>query len=178
MHFGRFGFGKPGHFGPPWGVGPQSGGPGFFQARRGDMRPIILKVLVDGPLHGYEIMKNLEEKSHGMWRPSPGSVYPTLQLLEDEDLIVGEDKAGKKVYALTEAGRQEAQQSTIETPWDAEGNHMKRFMEFRELGSQLFGRVHTIMRTGTDQDVAQLRTILTRVKDELTELTKQKEPTK
>lgn len=177
MHFGRFGFGKPGHFGPPWAAGPH-GGPGFFQARRGDMRLIILKVLADGPLHGYEIMKKLEDKSQGMWRPSPGSVYPTLQLLEDEDLIVGSDQAGKKVYALTDAGRTQAEASNVDTPWETDHQHMKRFMEFRELGSELFQSLHSIVHSGTDADIAQLRTILERTKNELDALTTKKTETK
>lgn len=163
-------FGKRGQFAPPWSFGPH-GGSGFFQARRGDMRPIILKVLGDGPLHGYEVMKRLEEKSQGMWRPSPGSVYPTLQLLEDEDLIAATDKDGKKVYELTAAGRKESEASMVETPWESDAQPMKRFMEFRELGSELMPLLHGIIQSGSDEDLAAVRTILERTKDELKKLT-------
>ena len=74
--------------------------------RRGDIRTALLTALTDGPAHGYEIIGRLEEKSGGMWRPSPGSVYPTLQLFEDEGLVRSEQRDGKRVYELTDAGRE------------------------------------------------------------------------
>src|ERR1700745_1834563 len=79
-----------------------------YQAKRGDMSPILLRVLAEKPMHGYEIIRELEKKSHGFWRPSPGSVYPTLQLLEEQDLVTSRDEGGKKVYTLTDAGSEEA----------------------------------------------------------------------
>lgn len=91
-------------------------GPGFFQfgrafggrrrpVRRGDLKYIILGLLADEPMHGYEVMRRLEEESAGLYSPSPGSVYPTLQMLEDEGYVVSEAADGKKVYRITEAGR-------------------------------------------------------------------------
>ena len=70
----------------------------------GDMKYVILKLLRDKPMHGYEVMKELEEKTRGYYKPSPGTVYPTLQWLEDEGLVEGDDGAGKKVYTITDAG--------------------------------------------------------------------------
>src|SRR3990172_12624371 len=75
----------------------------WFEA--GDMKYVILKVLRDKPMHGYEVMKALEEQTHGCYRPSPGSVYPTLQWLEDEGLVKSEELEGKKVYGITDQGR-------------------------------------------------------------------------
>lgn len=75
----------------------------WFEA--GDMKYVILKLLRDKPRHGYEVMKELEDRMHGCYSPSPGTVYPTLQWLEDEGLVVARDVEGKKVYEITEAGR-------------------------------------------------------------------------
>src|SRR5882762_10456967 len=71
----------------------------------GDMKYVILKLVQEKPRHGYEVMKELEERMHGCYTPSPGTVYPTLQWLEDEGLVVARDVAGKKVYEITDAGR-------------------------------------------------------------------------
>jgi len=74
----------------------------WFEA--GDMKYVILKLLRDKPRHGYEVMKELEDRFEG-YSPSPGTVYPTLQWLEDEGLVSARDAAGKKVYEITDAGR-------------------------------------------------------------------------
>jgi DNA-binding PadR family transcriptional regulator len=71
----------------------------------GDMKYVILKLLRDKPMHGYEVMKALEERTHGCYKPSAGTVYPTLQWLEDEGLVAAKDVEGKKVYEITDAGR-------------------------------------------------------------------------
>lgn len=94
-----------GHIHGPGGVPPWMAG---RRARRGDIRWALLIGLLDGPAHGYELIGRLEARSGGMWRPSAGSVYPTLQLLEDEGLIIGRESEGKRVFELTEAGRGEA----------------------------------------------------------------------
>lgn len=82
----------------------------------GDMKYVILNLLKDRPMHGYEVMKALEQETRGCYKPSPGTVYPTLQWLEDEGLVKGEEVEGKKVYAITEAGLQflEDNKSTVE----------------------------------------------------------------
>lgn len=77
------------------------------RARRGEARYILLDVLRDGPKHGYEMIKTLEERSSGQYIPSPGTVYPTLQYLEDQGLVRAEQDAERRVYQLTEAGRTE-----------------------------------------------------------------------
>ena len=70
------------------------------------MRATILALLTEGPRTGYQIMSDIEERSRGAWRPSPGAVYPALQLLADEDLIIGDEAAGRRTYSLTDAGRE------------------------------------------------------------------------
>jgi DNA-binding PadR family transcriptional regulator len=69
-------------------------------------------------MHGYEMIQELEARTGGVWRPSPGSVYPTLQLLEDEDLIAGEASEGRRRFALTDAGRAEAERQGQRAPWE------------------------------------------------------------
>src|SRR3954447_26029363 len=105
---GRGGRGRHGHrggrhgFGPGWG-GPRSGrGP---LSVRGAVRAALLVLLAEEPRNGYGLMQEIEQRSGGVCRPSPGSVYPALQQLEDEELVRSEDSEGRRVFALTEAGR-------------------------------------------------------------------------
>lgn len=166
-HCGPFGF-SPGHesggrgFGPGFrhgfgpGFGPDFGGPGFGfgfgaphrghrrgnRSRRGDVRLAILALLIERPMHGYEIIQQIAERSQGLWRPSPGSVYPTLQMLVDEGLISGSETDGKKrLFELTEDGRSAAEE--IEAPpWEAiaDGADPGQLSLRTALG-QLFGAV-------------------------------------
>src|SRR5438477_4526607 len=102
MHRGWRGFGFG--FGPrgfTWARGPRRRQ--WFGA--GDRKYVTLKLLRDKPRHGYEVMKDLEERMHGCYSPSPGTVYPTLQWLEDEGLVIARDADGKKVYEITDTGR-------------------------------------------------------------------------
>jgi DNA-binding PadR family transcriptional regulator len=108
-----FGGWGPG-FGP--GFGTRGRGRGGRRTKRGNVRAAILALLNERPMHGYEMIQELESRTGGLWRPSPGSVYPTLQLLEDEGLISGEQSSGKRLFALAEAGRAEAQAQQA-PPW-------------------------------------------------------------
>jgi DNA-binding PadR family transcriptional regulator len=83
---------------------------GNRRMRRGDVRGEVLTALLDGPAHGYEVIRRLEERSGGAWRPSPGSVYPTLQLLDDSGLVRSSEQDGRRTYELTDEGRTEAEQ--------------------------------------------------------------------
>src|SRR4051795_11741623 len=101
------------------------GGQFFRGARRGrgDIRAAILALLSEEPMHGYQIIRELSERSGGVWRPSPGSVYPTLQQLEDEELVRPETgDGGRRVFTLTDAGR-EAQSAAAggPAPWEEVG---------------------------------------------------------
>ena len=87
---------------------------------RGDVRTAILVSLAEAPMHGYQIIQAIEARTNGAWKPSPGSVYPTLQLLADEGLVKAEESGDRKVYTLTEAGSAVAAESAEGTlPWDA-----------------------------------------------------------
>lgn len=121
--FGR-GFGPdfrdiPFPFGPKWGPhGRRRRGP---RAGRGDVRAGILALLAEEPRNGYQIIQELQQRSGGVWRVSPGSVYPALSQLEDEGLIVADQQQGKRVFTLTEAGRSYVQEheDEISAPWNA-----------------------------------------------------------
>jgi DNA-binding PadR family transcriptional regulator len=113
---------------------------GGGRMRRGDIRTALLATLAEGPGHGYDVMQSLEEKTGGLWRPSPGSVYPTLQLLEDEGLVRSSERDGKKVYEITDAGRAEAQRRIDEaggTPWDLAGRGTTGAGQLRGASAQL-----------------------------------------
>ncbi len=103
----RRGFGPGGPFGGnPTGESPfGKGGWGRHRQRRGDIKFVLLELLSDQPRHGYELIKILEERSSGFYRPSPGVIYPTLQLLEEEGSLTSEMVEGKRVYTITDAGR-------------------------------------------------------------------------
>jgi DNA-binding PadR family transcriptional regulator len=97
---------------------------GRGRTRRGDIRIALLAALADGPAHGYEIIQRLEQRTGGRWKPSPGSVYPTLQLLDDGGLVTSEQREGKRVYSITDAGSTELAERLAEradapggTPW-------------------------------------------------------------
>ncbi|MDF2828682.1 MAG: putative transcriptional regulator [Mycobacterium sp.] len=116
---GGFGPGGPGFGFGPGGRGGRRGGPrGGGRGRRGDVRAAILTLLVERPMHGYEMIQEINERSQQLWKPSPGSVYPTLQLLVDEGLIASTESDGsKKLFELTDDGKAAAEK--IETaPWD------------------------------------------------------------
>src|SRR5262249_23181395 len=104
--------------GPPW-AGGGGGWGGGRRMRRGDIRQALLRALVDGPAHGYEVIRRLEDRSGGLWRPSAGSVYPTLQLLEEQGLLTSREEGGKRVYELTDEGPAESQAQTAGgSPWE------------------------------------------------------------
>ena len=137
----QFGPGGPG-FGPggPFGRG-RGFGPGGPRARKGDIRAAILSLLAEGPNSGYGLLKAIGEKTGGAWTPSPGSVYPTLAQLVDEELIAGEPAvAGRSEYHLTDAGRAyiEANAQTLDTAWanasaGPGGPHGELFSSARKL---------------------------------------------
>ena len=84
------------------------GGHRGHRAGRGDVRAAVLALLDEEPMHGYQMIQELGERSGGAWTPSPGSIYPALQLLQDEGLVTAAETDGKRVFSLTEAGREQA----------------------------------------------------------------------
>jgi DNA-binding PadR family transcriptional regulator len=114
------------------------------------VRASILALLKDRPMHGYEMIQEIGDRSGGAWKPSPGSVYPTLQMLEDEGLIVSESEGGKKLFTLTEAGRAEAG-SGPEAPWEEAGRGVdwEAVNEIRQAGLGLMEAFGQVWKTGS-----------------------------
>ncbi|MFH9426085.1 PadR family transcriptional regulator [Streptomyces sp. NPDC017529] len=160
-----------GAFGPPFG-GPPFGGRGRGgprgRARRGDVRASILALLKDRPMHGYEMIQEIAERSGGAWKPSPGSVYPTLQLLEDEGLISSESEGGKKLFSLTEAGRTEAE-SVADAPWEEAGRGVdwEAMNEIRKAGGGLVEAFRQVWATGTPEQREKAITVVNKARKEL-----------
>ncbi|MDI1458655.1 PadR family transcriptional regulator [Streptomyces sp. ATE26] len=155
--FGPFGPGGPGWgpggpgFGPgPW--GPRGRGGPRGRARRGDVRASILALLKEGPRHGYEMIQEIAERSGGAWKPSPGSVYPTLQMLEDEGLIASASEGGKKLFSLTDSGRAAAEDGP-EAPWEeaSRGVDWEALGEIRQAGMGLMQAFGQVWNTGTKE---------------------------
>src|ERR1700710_2808501 len=121
---GERGFGRGGGgFGGPPGGPHHRGGRGGRRARRGDIRSAILLLLAEEPRNGYGLMQELEERSGGVWRPSPGSVYPALSQLEDEGLVRSVEHDGRKSFTLTDEGTAhvETNRERMGTPWETVG---------------------------------------------------------
>jgi DNA-binding PadR family transcriptional regulator len=114
------------------------------------VRASILALLKDRPMHGYEMIQEIAERSAGAWKPSPGSVYPTLQLLEDEGLIESESEGGKKLFTLTEQGRAEAE-SGSDAPWEEAGRGIdwEAMHEIRQAGFGLVEAFRQVWATGS-----------------------------
>jgi len=152
-------------FGPrAWGFrgrGPRSWRRQWFGA--GDMKYVILKLLRDKPRHGYEVMKELEERMHGCYSPSPGTIYPTLQWLEDEGHVVAREVDGKKVYEITDTGRTflDENKDTVEDIFDRVRETVERTVggSMVEVNRALGQLVKTVYRTGwkADSDDARKR---------------------
>ena len=162
--------GKFGWEGFSFGFGPRAWGfRGGRGARRrqwfgaGDMKYVILKLLRDKPRHGYEVMKELEERMHGCYSPSPGTVYPTLQWLEDEGLVVARDVEGKKVYEITDTGRAflDEHKDIVEDIFDRVTETVERTVggSMVEVNRALGQLVKAVYRTGwkADNDASRKR---------------------
>lgn len=158
---GGFGIG----FGGPFGFG----GPGFGRgqrARRGDVRAALLALLAEEPRNGYQLMQEIERRSDGVWRPSPGSVYPALQQLEDEGLVRSDETEGRKLFHLTDAGREEA--AAAGAPWEAASESVgddtwELFNVARQVGMAIF----QIAQVGTAEQLAAAREVLTNARRSL-----------
>ena len=166
------GFAGPG--GPGFGPGPFGGrggrrGPGRGgRGKRGDIRAAILTLLTERQMHGYEMIQEIASRSNDLWKPSPGSVYPTLQLLVDEGLIVATETEGsKKLFDLTEAGRAVAEK--IETaPWDEinEGADPAQ-MNLRAATGQLFGAVAQSAHAASEEQQKRILEIINNARREI-----------
>ncbi len=137
--------------------------------RRGEVRTALLIALLDGPGHGYELIQLLETKTEGRWRPSPGSVYPSLQMLADEGLATAQDIDGKRVYAITDEGRTVAEEhiATKGYPWVAmdEGRGDQRglmsAMKDMAVAAKMVGM------SGSPEDIERASAILNKARKDL-----------
>ena len=166
-----FGQGGPGGFGGPGWGGPGPGGHGHRRGGRGsrpNVRPALLALLLERPMHGYEMIQELESRTGGIWRPSPGSVYPTLQLLEDEGLIEAEATGGRKRFTLTDAGRAEAQAAAENPPWTQfSDDTMSQVQDFRDAAVGIMSALRQVGFSGTPEQRQRALEVLNETKRKL-----------
>ena len=151
---------RMGGFGFPF---PPFGGFGFGRGpavRRGDVRSGVLALLREAPMHGYQIIQELSERSGGIWRPSAGSVYPTLQQLQDEGLVRSDERDGRRVFELTDQGRAEADATARpgREPWKLDGADDAN--DFRKALMLLMKASMQVSQAGRPETVAEARRIL------------------
>jgi DNA-binding PadR family transcriptional regulator len=166
-------FGADFGFGP----GPGIGGPrgrGRGRGGRGDVRAAIISLLSEEPRNGYQIIQEINERTSGLWRVSSGSVYPAISQLEDEGLIEPTDGNGRKLFALTPAGRQHAEENAerLAQLWvvGAEDARSGEFLQYRELISQLAAATRQVYEVGTQAQREEAKRVLTRARQSLYKL--------
>ncbi|HWI21606.1 MAG TPA: PadR family transcriptional regulator [Baekduia sp.] len=154
------------------GPGGRGRGRGFGRgprARRGDVRAALLVLLNEEPRNGYALMQEIESRTDGVWRPSPGSVYPTLQQLEDEGLVVTQETNGRKEFEITDAGREVvAQRGDAPAPWEEVGADTHG--SAHELGGlirQVAVASTQVLKGGTKAQIDQARDVLTETRKQL-----------
>jgi DNA-binding PadR family transcriptional regulator len=175
---GPFGAGSFGGFGGFWPGGP-SGPPRGPKASRGDVRAAILALLREGSRNGYQIMSDIEERTDGAWRPSPGAVYPALSALADEGLIAAEESAGRRVYSLTDAGRQYVEQNPemARGTWEsAERQESWQVPGLFAEAARLGGGIVQIAHTGTPDQVRAAERLLAQARRDLYRILADAEP--
>ena len=153
--FGPGGPGGPGGFGPPFGR--------RRRMRRGDVRAALLVLLAEQPYNGYGLMQEIEQRSEGAWRPSPGAVYPALSQLEDEGLVRSTESDGRKQYELTDEGRTHVEEHREELgePWAKFGQEAETPRgELKGLIWQLGAATVQVATAGTDAQVERARQVL------------------
>jgi DNA-binding PadR family transcriptional regulator len=159
--FGSWGmFGGPGFGGPPWAGGPR--GPRGPKARRGDVRAAILAVLAEQPMNGYQIIQEVAERSGGVWKPSPGSIYPTLQQLEDEGLVTADAATGRRTFTLTDEGRAYVAEHAeeVSAPWEAMGAPADDENGLKPILGQVATAMWQLMAAGSPEQQAKAREAL------------------
>ncbi len=176
-----FGGGPEGPFGPFGGFGP--GGPRGRgrgrKARRGDIRTAALLLLAEEPRNGYQIMQEVQERSDGVWRPSPGSVYPALSQLEDEGLIRSEQGDGRKLFALTDAGRSFVQERGEDkpAPWEQmSGDVSDEAHALGKLMREVAYAFAQVMHTGGKEQLGKARGVLDTARRDLYRILADGEP--
>ena len=131
------------------------------RARRGDTRAAMLALLADRPMHGYEMIKELDERTAGAWVPSAGSIYPTLQLLEDEGLIEGEEGEGRRLFSLTDAGRKENDARSGDAPWEeVTAGYDPELLRLRRSAHQLLAALRQVAEASEPAERKRVRELL------------------
>ncbi|WP_354191185.1 PadR family transcriptional regulator [Arthrobacter sp. UYCu712] len=131
------------------------------RAGRGEVRSAILALLAERPMHGYQIIREIEERSSGSWKPSAGSVYPTLQLLADEGFVSAEESNGRKIYALTDTGREEVAGADASALWEStDPASGPGFAALPKAGVELAQAAAQVGRTGSPQQVQEAVKVL------------------
>ena len=131
--------------------------------QKGDLKYVILDLLKDKPRHGYEIIRELEEMSHGLYTPSPGTVYPTLQMLEEMGYAEAAERDGKKIYTITEAGL--AFLDERKDSADEVRSHMKHRWSFKNIGKmammmkEYHALEHLLTRALRSQDAEKMKRV-------------------
>jgi len=159
--FGRPGFGGPGFDGPRGGRGGR-GGRG--RARRGDVRSAILTLLAEEPRNGYGVIQEIEERSNGVWKPSPGAVYPALQQLEDEGLVAPVEVEGRKLFELTAAGREYVETTLADAPapWAAVAEEAgTSYRDAKHQLAQVWHAYAAVAQDGNPEQLAAASKVLT-----------------
>jgi len=150
-----------------FGGGPRGRG---RKARRGDIRTAALLLLSEEPRNGYQIMQEVQERSGGVWRASPGSVYPALSQLEDEGLIRSEESDGRKLFALTDEGRRFVAERGDEksAPWDQMSDDVsEKAHELGKLMREVAFAFTQVMRTGSEGQIGSARDVLASTRRDL-----------
>ncbi|WP_399552162.1 PadR family transcriptional regulator [uncultured Rhodococcus sp.] len=169
---------RRGRFGPDGGPGPGFGPGAQFgrgrgrggRGRRGDVRAAILLLIAEEPMHGYELIQQIVERSGGVWKPSPGSIYPALSQLEDEGLVIIEKVAGRKTAMLTEEGVAyvEEHRADLGAPWDDVRLSVgEPEQDLRELIGQLMGAAGQVAAVGTPAQVKAAADVLVEARKSL-----------
>ncbi|HEY0540018.1 MAG TPA: PadR family transcriptional regulator [Actinoallomurus sp.] len=173
-------WGGRGRRGGPWGfpgAGPFGGPPpwaeGRPKARRGDVRAALLALLAEEPRNGYQLIQQIQERSDGEWRPSPGAVYPALQQLTDEGLIQAEEHEGRRTFRLSESGRAyvDAHPDEVNAPWEAMTSDVRD--DVRDLfatAAKTGAAVMQIVHTGSESQVAEAKQVLSETRRKLYQL--------
>lgn len=130
------------------------------RAGRGELRTAILALLAERPMHGYQIIREIEERSGGSWKPSAGSVYPTLQLLADEGFVSAEESNGRKIYSLTEAGREDVASTETSSLWGGGAGAAPGFGALPKAGIDLAQAAAQVGRSGTPKQVQEAIAVL------------------
>lgn len=156
------GFGPPGF--PHWPHGRKG------RVRRGDVRTAILTLLGEQPHNGYQLIQAISERSGGVWKPSPGSIYPALQQLEDEGLVWADNSEGKRLFALTQAGEAYVRERPQEAapPWEGLADETPHALQdFHALLGQVMGAAAMVAQAASPEQLEKARQLMVQTRKSL-----------